>query len=399
LNPINKKKKFLTFDNFSIIPLIEGIDLFLNLSIVTFLSIFFFENFDTRTSILVTLFVVLLSFFSRFFSFEVLKVFSSLFKKNSFNLLFLLTLSFLFPIFLTNKFPLISLIIFCFSRVATGIILSLLNYCNFNSNKFKNENNFFLKYSLLMIFGLIIGSFFFLIIDDILSIQQMNSWGWKTIYVFLSLVTLMLMSVLYKFNSLITLDFQEIKNASNNEIKLKTYFFKNIFIIIPFTVFVIYSSSHWLPKFSNPENMQFLEFNLILIILVSLVTFFIFPIIDLVGRNRSKKFFSMTIVVISLVSFFFEYTSSYSIELLKFFIVLVSSFTLSIYLLNNKKIGNYDIKELIYLQNLYLLILSIFIPILFYYFINFSIRYNEVYLIIGVIFLISIFSDKYVKDR
>jgi hypothetical protein len=227
----------------------------------------------------------------------------------------------------------------------------------------------------------------------------MNSWGWKTIYVFLSLVTLMLMSVLYKFNSLITLDFQEIKNASNNEIKLKTYFFKNIFIIIPFTVFVIYSSSHWLTKFSNPENMQFLEFNLILIILVSLVTFFIFPIIDLVGRNRSKKFFSMTIVVISLVSFFFEYTSSYSIELLKFFIVLVSSFTLSIYLLNNKKIGNYDIKELIYLQNLYLLILSIFIPILFYYFINFSIRYNEVYLIIGVIFLISIFSDKYVKDR
>ena len=72
MNPINKKKKFLTFDNFSIIPLIEGIDLFLNLSIVTFLSIFFFENFDTRTSILVTLFVVLLSFFSRFFSFEVL---------------------------------------------------------------------------------------------------------------------------------------------------------------------------------------------------------------------------------------------------------------------------------------------------------------------------------------
>ena len=108
---------------------------------------------------------------------------------------------------MTNKFPLISLIIFCFSRVATGIILSLLNYCNFNSNKFKNENNYFLKYSLLMIFGLIVGSFF-LIIDDILSIQQMNSWGWKTIYVFLSLVTLIFMSILYKFNSLITLDFQ-----------------------------------------------------------------------------------------------------------------------------------------------------------------------------------------------
>ena len=40
--------------------------------------------------------------------------------------------------------------------------------------------------------------FFFLIIDDILSIQQMNSWGWKTIYVFLSLVTLIFMSILYK---------------------------------------------------------------------------------------------------------------------------------------------------------------------------------------------------------
>ena len=83
-----------------------------------------------------------------------------------------------------------------------------------------------------MIFGLIVGSFFFLIIDDILSIQQMNSWGWKTIYIFLSLVTLIFMSILYKFNSLITLDFQEIKNASNNDIKLKKNFFKNIFIII-----------------------------------------------------------------------------------------------------------------------------------------------------------------------
>ena len=55
---------------------------------------------------------------------------------------------------------------------------------------------------------------FFLIIDDILSIQQMNSWGWKTIYIFLSTVTLIFMSILYKFNSLITLDFQEIKNAA-----------------------------------------------------------------------------------------------------------------------------------------------------------------------------------------
>ena len=78
-----------------------------------------------------------------------------------------------------------------------------------------------------------------------------------------------------------------------------------------------------------------------------------------------------SVIIISIVRFFLELTAKKKIKLFEF------------------------LKSLI----LNPLILSIFIPILFYYFINFSIRYNEVYLIIGVIFLISIFSDKYVKDR
>ena len=55
----------MKFNKFSSIALLDGLDTFLNLSIVTYLSIFFFKEFDNRVSILLSTSVVLLSFFSR----------------------------------------------------------------------------------------------------------------------------------------------------------------------------------------------------------------------------------------------------------------------------------------------------------------------------------------------
>ena len=55
----------LKFNKFSFLAALDGLDTFFNLSIITYLSIFFFQNFDARLSIPITSFVVLLSFFSR----------------------------------------------------------------------------------------------------------------------------------------------------------------------------------------------------------------------------------------------------------------------------------------------------------------------------------------------
>ena len=55
----------LKFNKFSFLPILDGLDTFLNLSIITYLSIFFLQNLDNRISILIMTFAVLLSFFSR----------------------------------------------------------------------------------------------------------------------------------------------------------------------------------------------------------------------------------------------------------------------------------------------------------------------------------------------
>ena len=58
--------KLLKFNKFSFLPILDGLDTFLNLSIITYLSIFFLQNLDNRISILIMTFIaVLLCFFSR----------------------------------------------------------------------------------------------------------------------------------------------------------------------------------------------------------------------------------------------------------------------------------------------------------------------------------------------
>ena len=94
-------------------------------------------------------------------------------------------------------------------------------------------------------------------------------------------------------------------------------------INIPLLSFIFFSSNRWLPKFANPENMQFLEFNIVFLMIIFLISIFIFPLIKLVGKKRLSNFLRVSIVIICFISFFFEYSSSYSINLLKFFISIV----------------------------------------------------------------------------
>ena len=394
----NTKETF-KLKKFSLIPILEGLDIYLNFSIITFISYFFLPHIDNTTSLIVMTCVVSLSFFSRFFVMKVIKIFQNLEKKFSFNFFFIFSFFYIIPIFLLNEFLTISLIIFSFCRILTGISLSCIHFSELTSQDFKNESNYFIKYSLLFISGLILGNFIFLIIDDLLSIEQLNNWGWKIIYFCLFVMSLIIAlitkvkfkSIFFNFDSL-----NEIEKTSTS-LKLVPSVLKNIFILLPITAFLIFSSNYWLPRFTNPENMQFLDFNLILIFLMVLMSIFVFPLINLIGRKKANNFISMSVIVFSLILFLFEYTSSYSIEMVKFFIAIVSSFSLSIYFLNIPRIKEINPVDLIKVHNSFFLIIFLMVPLLFYYFINYSISYNDIYLLTGLIFLISFLSGRYVK--
>ena len=141
--------------------------------------------------------------------------------------------------------------------------------------------------------------------------------------------------------------------------------------------------------------MQFLDYNMLYILLTVILTIFTYPLFKLIGNKRSKSFILLSITVISFAAFFFDYSSSYSINFLKFYISLVSSFVISLNLLNNNQRVLSNSKLYLNSISLYFLVLSVITPISFYYFINFSISYDIVYVIIGLIFLISFLSGKY----
>ncbi len=398
---LNKNKNsFFEFNRFSLVPFIEGLDLFLNFSIITFLSIFFLVGYDDRYSLPLIIFVVSLSFLSRIFSVPFWRKLSN-FTKKKINCFYLLSIIYFIPIFLPSSFAYISLLIFIFCRFSIGILFSSVSLSYLNSKLEKNEDSYFIKNILLMILGMILASFMYLFVDDFFSNNQLNNWAWKAIYIFLFLITALISIILKLKDKLIYIDLNLTDNFNERFSfkRFKKYFFINIYILIPLLSFIFFSSNKWLPKFANPENMQFLEFNIIFAILIFLISVFIFPLIKLVGKKRLSNFLSMSIVVICFISFFFEYSSSYSINILKFFIALVSSFSICIFFLNSKNLRDFGIINAYYIQNLYYLILSIISPLLFYYFINNSISYNDLYLIIGLFFVVSLASTYYVKDK
>ena len=399
---LNKNQNsFFQLNRYNFIPFVEGLDIFLNFSIVTFLSIFFLAEYDDKYSLPIIVFVVCLSFFSRIFFIPLWKRLSYFTKNKKFNCLYLLSVIYLVPVFLPSSFMVISLFIYIFCRFCLGILFSSINFSYLSSNLDKNEDSYFVKYSLLTIIGMVLASFLYLFVDDFFSNNQLNEWAWKVVYVLLFLITGLTAIVLKIKNKSIFIDLN-LTDSLDEQFslrRLKKVFFTNIYILVPLLSFIFFSSNRWMPKFANPENMQFLEFNTVLMMIIFLISIFIFPLIKLVGRKRLSNFLCVSIVIICFISSFFEYTSSYSIDLLKFFIVLVSSFSVCIFFLNAKNLRDFGIVNACVILNLYFFILSIISPLLFYYFISSSISYNIIYIIIGVLFFVSSASTFYVKEK
>ena len=141
--------------------------------------------------------------------------------------------------------------------------------------------------------------------------------------------------------------------------------------------------------------MQFLDYGIINIFLVVILTLFTFPLFNLIGNRKLNNFVSVLIILISMLAFFFEYSSSYSIDFLKFYLSIISSFLISLNYLNFKQSNETNVIIYLGVLSLTFIILSIITPLSFYFFINFSISYNIIYLIIGILFLISFLAGKY----
>ena len=387
--------KLLKFNKFSFLPILDGLDTFLNLSIITYLSIFFLQNLDNRISILIMTFVVLLSFFSRN---NILCLLEKVFLKkkyNKINLYFIFSIIYFIPIFIIQDLNLFSLFIFVLCRFFVGNLFYIAKKDYLLSDSFKKENYFFLKYLIIFISGMLIGTLVYVFFNDIFSNSQMNSWGWKCSYIFLFIISLIL-GFFIKYNvAFVNFDrYKELKlNSSVN--RNLSFNFKNICSIIPFYIFFIFSCENWLPKFVNPENMQFLDYGIINIFLVVILTLFTFPLFNLIGNRKLNNFVSVLIILISMLAFLFEYSSSYSIDFLKFYLSIISSFLISLNYLNFKQSNETNVIIYLSVLSLTFIILSIITPLSFYFFINFSISYNIIYLIIGMLFLISFLAGKY----
>ena len=383
---MSTSKKKIDFNLNDFLPFIDGLDIAINFSLVIFLSSFFLGSLDTRIGVVVLCLIISLSFISRVFDLRISKFLEKIkiFKINLFLILFFL---YLIPIIILKEFPIFfSIGIFIFFRILLGIFISL-SYRNVLINEQKFCTNILqLKYWVFMFVGLAFGSLFYNLINEIYSNDFINNGGWKILY--LSVATIILAIFFFskfylKKNLIVVLDFDDLQNINFVNI------FKNSFILfIPISCFLLFSFSNWLPKFSNPDNLYFLSYGFLYLFLLNLILFFIIPLANIVGRKKSVIFFNLSILIISLACSFINHSSSYSIDFLKFFLSLASSFTICCFILQhkiNKTTQNSCISSL----NLTFLIVSFFVSPLIFISVNYSINYSVIYMFLSIVYFIN----------
>ncbi len=383
---MNTTKKKINFNLNDFFPFIDGLDIAINFSLVIFLSSFFLGSFDTRIAVVVLCSIISLSFISRIIDNKVSKLLEKL-KVAKINFFLILFFLYLTPIIIHQNFTAVLAIgIFIIFRILFGIFISL-SYRSVLINGQKIGTNILqLKFWILIFLGLACGSLFYNLINEIYSNDFINNGGWKILYLIVSTIMLaiFIFSKLYlKKNVMLILDFESIKNISivNN--------LSNSFILlISILCFLLFSLSNWLPKFSDPNNLYFLSYGFLYLFLINLILVFITPLSNIVGRKKSVIFFSLSILITSTICSFIDHTSSYSIDFLKFFLSVVSSFTICCFILQqkiNKTSDNSCISDL----NFIFFITAFFISPFVFLSINFSINYSAIYIFLSIVYFIN----------
>ena len=383
---MNNSKNKINFNLNDFLPFIDGLDIAINFSLVVFLSSFFLGSLDTRIGVVVLCLIISLSFISRVFDLRISMVLEKIkiIKTNLFLILFFL---YLMPIIISKEFPIfLSIGVFIIFRFFLGIYISL-SYRNVLINEQKLCTNILqLKYWILMFLGLAFGSLFYNLINEIYSNDFINNGGWKILYLIVATIILAIFvssKFYFKKNIIVVLDSDEIQNISFVNI------FKNSFILfIPILCFLLFSFSNWLPKFSNPENLYFLSYGFLYLFLLNLTLFFITPLANIVGRKKSVIFFNLFILIVSFVCSFIGHSSSYSIDFLKLFLSLVSSFTICCFILQHK-INKTSENSCISSLNLTFLIAALFVSPFIFFSVNFSINYSVIYMFLSIVYFIN----------
>ena len=384
---MNKKTKTtLSLNKNDIIPFIDGLDISVVLSMVTYLSSYFLSNMENRNSLIVMTSLILLSFLSRVFDLKFLKLFKDSFL-SKINIFYLITFAYLLQIIIFDSFPLfLSVIIYGLGRFLFGIFISLgyrgivVNGEELSCQLFEVKN--WIIYGL----GLASGFLIFLFINEIYSNDFLNNGGWKILYIII--ISIILIKYLFFIIFLKNKFFFKYDHDYLNDQKPSPYHFSDFIIVIPLISFLVFTSSNWLPKFSNPENLHFLNYDFLYLFLTILTLVFISPLANLVGKKKSLIFFNLSLIFIPTICSFIRHDSTYSIDFLKLFISISSSFSICCFIFHSQIRKNKSF-EMITSFNYSLSLLALILPIFFYYSIYFSINYSGIYIFFAIVYFIN----------
>ena len=328
-----RKSKNLNLNIADTNSLFEGLDLSIFLSIVNFLALYYFKSLDYNLSLVVTISVVLSSFFIRI---AVPLLVSKFSQKIGFHKLqiVLLVIGYGLPLILVNHlFFGFSILLFLFSRIAIGIYFGLSCSQNFENNNEKILVHSDVKYWFFFIIGIFLGFISTQFLNDIFSNTSLSNGYWKWMLIFLIIPNLIKLFLLRKR----TFYYESLQSYfSSFEYKLDTRLFKNVFenmiVLIPLTLLILYSSSFWLPNSVLPENKQFSEIlfiNVILVLITMVCSHFIF---ELISKIKSYILVSCSGIFIFLILGLYSGNfSSYSISLLHFVVSIYSGISLALF--------------------------------------------------------------------
>lgn len=392
---ITKKNNKYSLNRNDFFPFLEGLDLFINLSLITYLCAFFLPSIELRKSIIILTIIVLFSIITKITLFRVFEIIHS--KLRNPNLLIYLIFAYILVIILPKDlFIPLGIIAFSTSRIIIGSIFSAVNITYIDN--VLTYQKMTTKYWIILFVGILFGSLLVMITNEIFSNSQLNLWAWKVPYFCYTTILIFLFFV----TKGIALDNSKFISITNENIKKPIGIFnilENLHYLIPTLTIILFSTSIWLPKFSNPENMQFLQYDFLYLILSLIALIFISPLSKLIGYKGSIRFFYISSIITSSICIFVEHTSSYSINFAKLFLSLLSSYSICLIILRYNEIKILNLSQKNLLLNFMNLISILIIPIIFYTFINITINYNILYSIITIIMITSYLAYFYGNKR
>lgn len=391
----NLKNKFLNPN--CTLGFIDGLDISLFLSLLPYISYYYFNELKDNDFLFLSLSLVVCSYFIRPFALKILFFIKKRLKvecekilsfKNCFIYIIPFTYlsCFLVPNF--NNNILLNVLILFSIRIIIGIVFAL-NYNFLSDYTVKNPSFMNVKKFVFKFLGIMFGLLFVEFLNQIYSNNELNSWYWK--------ISLLILIVISIFHFYINKDYKEenfligliidSNNKASDITNLIRLFLGNLFFILPILFLMMIILQTWLPGIVRPENSFFIQFKLSHILLFLLLMFCFHFVFQLIGKEKIVTYFSFFNILLCLIYFFFvELSSSYGINFFQFYLSVISACALPL----SFHIRNNNVKQLFLSYNLFYMINSVLIMGIVYYLIYYKLNYDFVYLIIFFIFTLNI---------